>query len=622
MSATARRFTFSALLICSTAPGTTPALATRTVPASTELVVPRPDLGAMQKTPRARIETLQESIEKALAAGRHDTREVLEGFGFLGLLYHSAQMLDAAEICYLNARSLAPEDGRWSYYLALVRHSKGDLAGAVQSYEDSIRREPDRAATRLRLGEVLLELGRGEEARAHFEAAEQTGPSAAAALFGLGRVAVLEGDQQRAVELFEGVLAEQPDADAVRYPLGQALRELGRTEEAEGHLALRGDRKVAFPDPLADVLVLTGKSSALQVIGDLAAADDFSEESFRGFVLSQFGEVVGAAAQVEKMLASLEESGSATPVQLGRVHYAAGILLAGQGEDDPAIVHFESAVEGDGELRDAQVKLGNALARGSRFSEAATRYDRALEMRPDDPDVLAKRAAARVADGRLEEATADFERALELATPERRTAVHRQLGDLHYGAGDLDRSARQYLEALRIDEGYVPALERLAAVLGQLRQYDAAAHTYGRWIAREPDNVEARVGEATALILGGRFAAATERLEAGLAAMPGQLDLEDILARHLAASPDPSVRDGGRALELAEELYRKIPTLQSLETLAMAHAQVGAFDQAVAWQTRLLEGADDDVPAAQLDLWRRNLERYRAGTPCCAAPNP
>ncbi|MCP4201421.1 MAG: tetratricopeptide repeat protein [bacterium] len=645
------------LAVCAPALGTVAGLDQGEGPASAVFVVPRPDLSAMQKSPRERIETLQTSIEMALAAGDRDSRELLEAFGFLGLLFHSASMRDAAEICYQNARTLAPDDGRWSYYLGLVLNTKGDLEGAVASYRESIRLEPERTATRIRLGEVLLELGRLEEARVYFETVERMESDTEAAMFGLGRVAGFEGDHERAVELFEAVLEKQPEASAVHYPLAQAYRGLGQADKAKQHLEMRGDRRVYFSDPLGDMLVLTGKNAALQVVGDLAAESDFSEDSFLGFVLSQFGEVAGAAEQLEKVLEYLEQSGTATQTQLARVHYAAGTLFGGQGQDESAILHLEHAVEGDPGLRDARVRLGNALARSLRFEEALKQFDRALETRADDPEVLARRASVLVSHGRLEDARADLLRAVELdpANPrgwrllagveerlgegesaaarlthaielatedEVRMPLHKELGDLYYREQRPDESAREYLKALRIDEGYVPALERLAALLGQLREYDAAAQTYNKWIVREPMRIEPRVGEATALILGGRLAMARDRLEAGLVDLPDNLDLKDILARHLAASPDPAVRDGERALELALELYEQVPTPQSIETLAMAHAEAGAFDQAVTWQKRLIDGADEEVSLAQLDLWRRNLARYENRLTCCSLPTP
>ena len=59
----------------------------------------------------------------------------------------------------------------------------------------------------------------------------------------------------------------------------------------------------------------------------------------------------------------------------------------------------------------------------------------------------------------------------------------------------------------------------------------------------------------------------------------------------LAACPDDSVRDGPRALALAEELMSAEPTLSNAETLAMALAEVGRFAEAAEWQRRLLDEA-------------------------------
>ena len=62
------------------------------------------------------------------------------------------------------------------------------------------------------------------------------------------------------------------------------------------------------------------------------------------------------------------------------------------------------------------------------------------------------------------------------------------------------------------------------------------------------------------------------------------------LARLLAASPDPSLRDGARALELAEQAIAE-PTLQRAETLAMSYAAAGRFDEAVQVQRDLIDQA-------------------------------
>ena len=72
-----------------------------------------------------------------------------------------------------------------------------------------------------------------------------------------------------------------------------------------------------------------------------------------------------------------------------------------------------------------------------------------------------------------------------------------------------------------------------------------------------------------------------------------------------------------RALELALEVYQRVPSAESIETLAMAYAQAGRFEEAVAWQEQLLtkaQAAGDPEIVARVE---GNLERYRARRVCC-----
>ena len=84
----------------------------------------------------------------------------------------------------------------------------------------------------------------------------------------------------------------------------------------------------------------------------------------------------------------------------------------------------------------------------------------------------------------------------------------------------------------------------------------------------------------------------------------------------LAASPDSTVRNGTRALAIAESLYQRHASPEHGELLAMAYAENGQFEQAVSTQNRVMDSAS---MLFRFDLVQRmniNLERYRAGQPC------
>ncbi|MEM7051798.1 MAG: tetratricopeptide repeat protein [Acidobacteriota bacterium] len=221
--------------------------------------------------------------------------------------------------------------------------------------------------------------------------------------------------------------------------------------------------------------------------------------------------------------------------------------------------------------------------------------------------------------GRVDEARGRLLRVIEIGGSRRQQAdAHVGLALIAQRLGDLPESASRFQEALRLIPTHRQALRGLAGLMGQSGSYTEAASTYGLILQQAPDDVSARLGQVTALIFAGEHRQALASIEAGLEASPESLDLKDVLARHLAGCPDLEVRDGDRALTLALEVARQVPTPQSLETLAMAYAETGRFEQAVEEQDRLLEAYGDKAGSELVAQWRRNRELYSAGKRCCA----
>jgi tetratricopeptide (TPR) repeat protein len=88
------------------------------------------------------------------------------------------------------------------------------------------------------------------------------------------------------------------------------------------------------------------------------------------------------------------------------------------------------------------------------------------------------------------------------------------------------------------------------------------------------------------------------------------------LAWELAANPDPRIRDGARAVTLAEhacELTRHLAKRTIyVGTLAAAYAQAGRFDDAIATAQRACDLAQQNGETAMLQRNRELLARYQA----------
>ena len=127
-----------------------------------------------------------------------------------------------------------------------------------------------------------------------------------------------------------------------------------------------------------------------------------------------------------------------------------------------------------------------------------------------------------------------------------------------------------------------------------------------------------------ALILGKRYAAARGGLSSarralgrrgGPSAGATADHLDTLLARLLAASPDPSVRDGTEALAIAERLLADRPSLEHAETVAMALAETGDFDGAAAMQQTGAGRGQGGAAARRPRASRERLAAYRNGEP-------
>ena len=93
------------------------------------------------------------------------------------------------------------------------------------------------------------------------------------------------------------------------------------------------------------------------------------------------------------------------------------------------------------------------------------------------------------------------------------------------------------------------------------------------------------------------------------------LALKHVLAQLLATCPEDEVRNGDRALTLAQEVFQQEQTLDHAETLAMALAEVGDFAAAIELQKRIVAESGRQGQSELARRAERWLESYQRGEP-------
>jgi tetratricopeptide (TPR) repeat protein len=133
----------------------------------------------------------------------------------------------------------------------------------------------------------------------------------------------------------------------------------------------------------------------------------------------------------------------------------------------------------------------------------------------------------------------------------------------------------------------------------------------------QPGNVDSRNNLGNALLQQGREREAILQFQKVLEIQPHELRAQSNLAWVLATSPDASLRDGARAVELAGETDRltdgRNPVV--IGTLAAAYAEAGRFSEAVANARRALKLAEAGGSADLANALRMQIGLYQAGSP-------
>ena len=183
-------------------------------------------------------------------------------------------------------------------------------------------------------------------------------------------------------------------------------------------------------------------------------------------------------------------------------------------------------------------------------------------------------------------------------------------------AGAAETAAEYFRKTLESDRDHAGTQYYQATLLMATGNYPDAAKHYGTVMKQSPDHELARLGEVLALIRSSAaHASIKDRLEPALQMNPDNTVFAYLLARLLAASSDPRVRDGARALALGNWLYDKNPLPEHAEIVAMAYAAQGRFQDAIGTQEKAISTAE----LYRMDLLPRlegDLARYRDELPC------
>ena len=296
-------------------------------------------------------------------------------------------------------------------------------------------------------------------------------------------------------------------------------------------------------------------------------------------------------------------------------HNNLGVALLRKGQVDEAIVHFQKALEIRPDQAEFHNGLGITLVQKGQVDEAIAHYQKAIQLKPDYADAHNNLGIALLRKGQPdEEAMIQFQKALKI-NPDYAEA-HYNLSAAFGMRGRLDEAIEQCRKAIQLKPDYADAHGNLANVLAAQGRLEEAIPEYRRTLELMPESAQAHFRFGEALQAQRNFEAAMKEYQKALDLAPRHLPAHLSLAWLLATCPDNSLRNGKKAMELAQQAEQlgggESP--QILDTLAAAYAEAGQYPEAIETAKRALNltATQNNKPLAETIQSR--LKLYEASS--------
>ena len=332
---------------------------------------------------------------------------------------------------------------------------------------------------------------------------------------------------------------------------------------------------------LASIGPITLAAAFFARLDALRSAKPWLKASLCGTLLLTLGALTWRQAQVYRNRETLWADTLKKNPNSWMAHTNLGTGLLELGRVDEAIMHYKKALEIDPNYAAGHNNLGNALLRIGKMDESLAHLQRALEIDPSYPE------------------------------------AHNNLGNTLLQMGRMDEAVAHYSKAVEIDPEYVEAHNNLGAIFLQMGRVEESLAHLQKALTKDPENGEAHNNLGNTLLRMGRLDEAIAHYNKALEINPLNVNAQNNMAWLLATFPETRLRNGPRAVELAERADHltgnRSPVIAA--TLAAAYAETGRFSDAVKTAQRALELATDQGNRVLADAIREQIEQYQSGSP-------
>jgi tetratricopeptide (TPR) repeat protein len=334
-----------------------------------------------------------------------------------------------------------------------------------------------------------------------------------------------------------------------------------------------------------------------QQLGDIA-------EAIRGF----------------KIVSSLRPEFVAAPVNLGNIYLELNRL-------DEAQLSFSNALAIDKNSASAYYGLGQVALSKRDYAAAVTYFEKSLELAPGANRIHYSLAMAYRGLGDVEKTKLHLAQqgtvGVRVADPlldglqelVQGARVHLTRGRMALDAKRYAEAVAEFRQAVAATPDSVTAHVNLGAALTQTGDLNEALEQFEATLRIDPNNTTAHYNLAVLLVNENKHREAIAHLDAVTRTNPNDFGAAVMLINLLATAPQYNLRDGERALKLAQSLYETTGSLDHGALVSLALSELGRCAEAAGWQRKLIDIATRQQRADLLAKLKAGLQQYET-TPC------
>ena len=260
----------------------------------------------------------------------------------------------------------------------------------------------------------------------------------------------------------------------------------------------------------------------------------------------------------------------------------------------------------------------------SYWRDSPSLWTHALAVTPDNSVALHHLGTLLLKRGQIDDAVAHFQKALGIRADidegranRARGLVHLDLANAFARKGLMDAAISEYQRAVQLRPDYANAHYSLGNALLGKGEIDEAIAQYRAALSLAPQSVEVMTTLGNALLRKGQVSEAITYYERSLEMDRRSATTLNNLAWVLSTCPDGSLRNGPRAIELAQKAVefsaRENPIF--IRTLAAAYAESGRFNDAIEVAEQALQSALAQENSALARSLHMDIDLYRMNFP-------